>query len=232
MIEIFNDIEMRNSGLIYNSTFNQIKQLYAMDPELAGELAISAIELVLTGDISSNDPMIGLMLEPMRKINQNNQTKYDNKVESSKQKKIAELKLDKVAELLNAGYTQKQIGERLGITQQNVSYRVGVIRTKYPELLQTVQTNFTNSTNATNKNVCENTNILQTKQHFTNGTNSTNKPDFCTNGVVCTDQIQTVQTKSTNTDENVCTSGVSVVKPGEPRRKFSREENEKNGFDF
>lgn len=232
MIEIFNDIEMRNSGLIYNSTFNQIKQLYAMDPELAGELAISAIELVLTGDISSNDPMIGLMLEPMRKINQNNQTKYDNKVESSKQKKIAELKLDKVAELLNAGYTQKQIGERLGITQQNVSYRVGVIRTKYPELLQTVQTNFTNSTNATNKSVCENTNILQTKQHFTNGTNSTNKPDFCTNGVVCTDQLQTVQTKSTNTDENVCTSGVSVVKPGEPRRKFSREENEKNGFDF
>lgn len=232
MIEIFNDIEMRNSGLIYNSTFNQIKQLYAMDPELAGELAISAIELVLTGDISSNDPMIGLMLEPMRKINQNNQTKYDNKVESSKQKKIAELKLDKVAELLNAGYTQKQIGERLGITQQNVSYRVGVIRTKYPELLQTVQTNFTNSTNATNKSVCENTNILQTKQHFTNGTNSTNKPDFCTNGVVCTDQLQTVQTKSKNTDENVCTSGVSVVKPGEPRRKFSREENEKNGFDF
>lgn len=232
MIEIFNDIEMRNSGLIYNSTFNQIKQLYAMDPELAGELAISAIELVLTGDISSNDPMIGLMLEPMRKINQNNQTKYDNKVESSKQKKIAELKLDKVAELLNAGYTQKQIGERLGITQQNVSYRVGVIRTKYPELLQIVQTNFTNSTNATNKSVCENTNILQTKQHFTNGTNSTNKPDFCTNGVVCTDQLQTVQTKSTNTDENVCTSGVSVVKPGEPRRKFSREENEKNGFDF
>ena len=105
MIEQFNDVEMRNSGLIYDSTFNQIKQLHAMDPELAGELAISAIELVLTGGISSDDPMINLMLEPMKKINQNNHIKYDNKVETSKQKKIQELHLDKVAELMLAGYT-------------------------------------------------------------------------------------------------------------------------------
>ena len=232
MINNFNEIEMRNSGLIYNSTFNQIKQLYAMDPDLAGELAISAIELVLTGDISSNDPMVALMLEPMRKINENNHVKYDNKVESSRQKKIAELKLDKVAELMNAGYTQKQIGEKLGITQQNVSYRVSVIRTKYPELLQTVQTNLTNSTNATNKNVCENTNTLQTKQHFTNGTNNTNKPDFCTNGTVCTDQLQTVQTKNTNSDENVCKNGVSAAKTGGTKPKMTPEEMRKMGFDF
>ena len=232
MINSFNEIEMRNSGLIYNSTFNQIKQLYAMDPDLAGELAISAIELVLTGDISSNDPMVALMLEPMRKINENNHVKYDNKVESSRQKKIAELKLDKVAELMNAGYTQKQIGEKLGITQQNVSYRVSVIRTKYPELLQTVQTNLTNSTNATNKNVCENTNTLQTKQHFTNGTNNTNKPDFCTNGTVCTDQLQTVQTKNTNNGENVCKNGVSVAKTGGMKPKMTPEEMKKMGFDF
>ena len=232
MINSFNEIEMRNSGLIYNSTFNQIKQLYAMDPDLAGELAISAIELVLTGDISSNDPMVALMLEPMRKINENNHVKYDNKVESSRQKKIAELKLDKVADMMNAGYTQKQIGEKLGITQQNVSYRVSVIRTKYPELLQTIQTNLTNSTNATNKNVCENTNTLQTKQHFTNGTNNTNKPDFCTNGVVCTDQLQTVQTNSTNSGENVCKSGVPAAKTGGTKPKMTPEEMRKMGFNF
>ena len=72
MIEVFKENEMRNSGVIYNSTFEQIKKLYEADPERAGELAISAIELVLTGDVSSDDMMIGLLLEPMRKINENN----------------------------------------------------------------------------------------------------------------------------------------------------------------
>lgn len=208
MIEQFNDVEMRNSGLIYDSTFNQIKQLHAMDPELAGELAISAIELVLTGGISSDDPMINLMLEPMKKINQNNHIKYDNKVETSKQKKIQELHLDKVAELMIAGYTQKQIGEKLGMPQQNVSYRVGVIRTKYPELLQT------NSTKSL-QDVC--TNSLQTVQ-----TNSTNT-------------LQTVQMVQTNTKKDVCEADPvcqSSVKPDESKKKFDREAMKKNGFDF
>ena len=208
MIEQFNDVEMRNSGLIYDSTFNQIKQLHAMDPELAGDLAISAIELVLTGGISSDDPMINLMLEPMKKINQNNHIKYDNKVETSKQKKIQELHLDKVAELMIAGYTQKQIGEKLGMPQQNVSYRVGVIRTKYPELLQTDSTKSL-------QDVC--TNDLQTLQ-----TNSTNT-------------LQTVQMVQTNTKKDVCEADSicrSSVKPDESKKKFDREAMKKNGFDF
>jgi predicted transcriptional regulator len=225
MIYEFNDVEMRNSGLIYNSTFNQIKQLHAMDPELAGELAISAIELVLTGGISSDDPMIGLFLEPMKKINENNHVKYDNKVENSRQKKIAELSLDKVAELMNQGYTQKQMGEKLHMSQQNISYRVNVIRTKYPELLsgtstlQTVQTKNTNTsqtvqkvqTNSTNK--VDDTNTLQTVQtDFTNNTNDTN---------------------STNNEEfvepNVCQSS---VKPGGTKTKYTKEQLEKMGFNF
>lgn len=49
MINQFNDVEARNSGIIYKSTLEQIKKLYAVDPEQAGELAIAAIELVLTG---------------------------------------------------------------------------------------------------------------------------------------------------------------------------------------
>lgn len=208
MIEMFKDNEMRNSGLIYNSTFSQIKQLHAMDPELAGELAISAIELVLTGEISSDDPMINLMLEPMKKINQNNQVKYDNKVETGKQKKIRELDLDRVAELMLAGYTQKQIGEKLGMPQQNVSYRVGVIRTKYPELLQTDSTKSL-------QDVC--TNTLQTVQ-----TNSTNT-------------LQTIQTVQTDTKKEVCEADSvcrNSVKTGESKKKFDREAMKKNGFDF
>ena len=135
MIEMFKENEIRNSGIIYSSTFEQIKKLYEADPEAAGELAIAAIELVLTGDISSDDMMVGLLLEPMRKINENNQVRYDNKVESSKNKKMIDMKLDKIAEMVNKGMRQREIGEVLGLSQQNVSYRIGLIKSNYPDLL-------------------------------------------------------------------------------------------------
>jgi hypothetical protein len=148
MIEQFKDNEMRTSGLIYNSTFEQIKELYSYNPEQAGELAISAIELVLTGDISSDDVIIGMMLKPMQKINENNIAKYEQKCENQKQKKIQSDKLDKIAEMMLAGLKQREIGERLGLSQQMVSYRINTIKMKYPELLQVDDTNkFTNNTN-------------------------------------------------------------------------------------
>lgn len=172
MIETFKDTEMRDSGIIYNSTLQQIKQLHAVDPERAGELAISAIEMILTGDISSDDMMIGIMLEPMKKINERNVVRYEAKVEGSKQKKIREMRLQEIADLVVAGFKQREIGERLGLSQQNVSYRVSMIKTQYPELLRkedpeeestnentNISTQFTNDTNKfTNKNavVCKN----------------------------------------------------------------------------
>lgn len=172
MIETFKDTEMRDSGIIYNSTLQQIKQLHAVDPERAGELAISAIEMILTGDISSDDMMIGIMLEPMKKINERNVVRYEAKVEGSKQKKIREMRLQEIADLVVAGFKQREIGERLGLSQQNVSYRVSMIKTQYPELLRkedpeeestnentSISTQFTNDTNKfTNKNavVCKN----------------------------------------------------------------------------
>ena len=72
MINQFNDVEARNSGIIYKSTLEQIKKLYAVDPEQAGELAIAAIELVLTGQISTDDVMIDMMLTTTKAINANN----------------------------------------------------------------------------------------------------------------------------------------------------------------
>jgi hypothetical protein len=136
MIEQFNDIEMRDSGIIYNSVLEQIKKLYIVDPEKAGELAISAIELTLTGQISSDDMIVELMLEPTKISVGKNHAKYDQKVESSRHKKIVEQKLDQIAELSDMGMRQREIAERLGLTQQTVSYRLGVIRSTYPELLQ------------------------------------------------------------------------------------------------
>ena len=136
MIERFNDIETRSSGVIYDSTFEQIKQMYEVDPEQAGELAISAIELILTGDISSDDYIIRMMLTPTKKINEINVAKYETRKETAKQKKIVDMKLDKIADLYLKGFKQREIAERLGLTQQTVSYRIDVIKKKYPELLQ------------------------------------------------------------------------------------------------
>ena len=107
-----------------------------MDPDKAGELAISAIELLLCGDISSDDPMIRVMLMPAKVIRDRDKKKHDVKVESSKNKRIAELKLDIIAELHLKGLKQRQIGERLGLSQQTISNRIAIITTEFPYLLQ------------------------------------------------------------------------------------------------
>ena len=136
MIEHFNDVPVRQSGIIFSSMFDQIKKMYEVDPDSAGELAISAIELVLTGQISSDNPMIDMMLTPARVINENNVQKYEVKKESSKAKKIKDMKLQEIADMFfKQGRKQKEIAERLGLTQQTVSYRISTIRTTYPELM-------------------------------------------------------------------------------------------------
>lgn len=136
MIECFNDVEVRSSGVIMSSVFDQVKKMYVMDPDMAGELAISAIELVLTGQISSDDAMIDMLLAPAKVINDHNVQRYENRKEGSKNKKIKDMKLDEIAEMLQNGMKQKEIAERLHISQQTVSYRMGLIRTQYPELMQ------------------------------------------------------------------------------------------------
>lgn len=158
MIEQFKELETRNSGVVYKSTLDQIKKLYEADPDLAGELAISAIELVLCGEISSDDMMIGILLEPARAVNKNNQDKYDSKVEAAKMKKMVEMRLDKIAELVNSGKKQREIGEALGMSQQTVSYRISLIKTKYPELLTGTAAQTKSTKIQTKSDVYKNTN--------------------------------------------------------------------------
>ena len=163
MINNFKENEHRESAVIYYSTFEQIKKLHARNPEQAGELAISAIELALTGELSSDDFTIELLLENIKAVNEKNKVKYDKKVESQKQKKIEDLKLMQIAELHKQGLKQKQISDRLGIPQQTISYRLGIIRSEYPELIEenkdfTNSTNFTKNTNTDNDNDNDNDN--------------------------------------------------------------------------
>lgn len=151
MIEIFNEVEVRNSGVIYSSLLEQIKRMHAVDPDKAGELAISAIELVLTGQMSSDDIMVDMLLQPLLAIRDKDQDKYEQKTQAAKNKKIEDMKLREIAELYMQGYSQAQIGERLGIKQQTISYRLTVIKTNYPELLQKNGETFTKVTKTTKK---------------------------------------------------------------------------------
>ena len=175
MIEQFKDTEVRNTGVIYSSVLDQIKGLYEFDPEQAGELAISAIELILTGDISSDDVNIRVMLAPIKKLTEVNVNKYDNKVENQKHKKIVEMKLDVIADLWNKGYKQREIGERVGLSQQVISYRIDVIKKKYPELLTAEPENFTKIQENSTK-VCTNLQENSTKIQTTH--KNTKKQNF------------------------------------------------------
>ena len=69
MIYKMKNSEIRDSGIISSNTFQWIRQLYSISPEKAGEFAISAIESALTGEISSDDAIIKVMLNSINVIN-------------------------------------------------------------------------------------------------------------------------------------------------------------------
>ena len=211
MIEMFNEVDVRGSGVIYASTFEQIKKMYAVDPEKAGELAISAIEMVLTGQISTDDYMIDMMLTTAKAVNENNVAKYESRVEGARQKKVRDLKLAEIADLLRAGWKQREIGEKLGMSQQNISYRIGVIRSSYPELLQPEVTETAQTTYKENQILQTDLQTIQTAQkdlqtrlydkdtngtnNFTNNTNNT-KNEIGESGVFVEKFVKDGKTKT------------------------------------
>ena len=135
MIKKFHNADVRDSAIIYQSGLEQIRKLYSQDPQLAGELAICMCEVALTGEHSSDNFMIDIMLENLKVVAVKDKKKYDDKKELQRQKKIKEQQLDVIAELLNGGYNQSQIATKLKITKQTISNRVKKIRDMCPELL-------------------------------------------------------------------------------------------------
>ena len=86
MIKEVKDLQARPTGIIYGSTWEQIKKLYDENPNLAGELAFSVIEQTLTGDISSDDLTIQSICNRLKPINQKAQQRYDNRVKNNREK--------------------------------------------------------------------------------------------------------------------------------------------------
>ena len=137
MIKEFNEVETRDSAVIYQSGLVQIKKLFAQDPVLAGELAICMCEVALTGQHSSDNMMIDIMLENLKVVSAKNKDRYDKQKEAKRDKYIRENKLTEIVEMLEAGSSQTEIAKKLGITKQAVSKKVRKIREEYPELLST-----------------------------------------------------------------------------------------------
>lgn len=136
MISKFKNNEARKSALIYLSNFEQVKELYEDDKEMAGELAISIMEMALTGEISSNNKIIRLMLKNFEVSAEKNKQKYEARERNTKQENAEKYKLYEIAEMLNEGKTQAEIAIALDISRQTVNRRLNeMIRVNYPELL-------------------------------------------------------------------------------------------------
>lgn len=130
------DLDMRNTGVIYSSMLSQVRKLYEKDEAKAGKLAISAMELILCGETTSDDLTIELILEPFKTLTKRDQTKWENVKESKNESRVEKLKLKQIAELYLEGLKQDKIADRVGVSRQTVSNRLKLIRQEFPELLE------------------------------------------------------------------------------------------------
>jgi predicted transcriptional regulator len=130
VIKEFKNNAVRDFGNVYQSMLSQIKKRYEKDPVQAGELAISFIEYVLTGDISSDDDIIEGFVEGYKATTKKSQDKYDAKVAATKDA------LKPIADMYNQGMTQADIARVLGVQPPAISKKMNTIRTQFPELLE------------------------------------------------------------------------------------------------
>lgn len=66
MINFRDDISFNNTGIAYLTMLDSVKDLYSTDPGLAGEYAISVLELILSGEYSTDNYVIKAMLNPFK----------------------------------------------------------------------------------------------------------------------------------------------------------------------
>ena len=126
---------MRDSAVIYSSNLIQVNKLKQTDPVMAGELAIATMEMALTGEITSNNPMIEIMLEQYKVLADKNADRFNKTVESKKRAVIENQRLEEIAELMKQGRKQVEIAKMLELSTSTINDRVKKIRRDYPELL-------------------------------------------------------------------------------------------------
>ncbi len=126
---------INNTGIMYATQLETIRQLNKFDSDLAAEFAIACFELALTGEISTDNVLVMPMLNSYAALNEKTNEKKRAKEEFNKKKQIENLQLDEIALLYNNGFKQREIAEKLDLSERVVSYRMGVIKSDYQELL-------------------------------------------------------------------------------------------------
>lgn len=114
--------------------FEQVKMLYIQNPAAGGELAVSLMEHVLTGDHSSDDFMVAFAIANHKETIQKAQHNYD--VSKENKRSAIEDDLRQYTELYVDGFTQAEIAKRMNTTQSNVSKKIAKARKDFPHLLQ------------------------------------------------------------------------------------------------
>lgn len=138
MISDFKETDVKDTGVIYSGMFEQIKKLYAFNQELAGEFAISCLEYVLTGTVSSDDFTIETLLESYKPIIRKAEKRYKDSCFVNRERKIDQMRLNEIAKYVRQGMKQKDIAAELNIPESTVSYRVRLLyKDEYKDLLKT-----------------------------------------------------------------------------------------------
>lgn len=134
MIKEFKDVPVRDTGIINRGMFEQVKMLYQSDPKAGGELAVSLMEYILTGECSSDDFMVAFAIANHKETIGKAQARYD----ASKEARLeaVEAGLREIADLYNSGMKQVDIARKLGMQPPNVSKKLSRIRKEFPYLLE------------------------------------------------------------------------------------------------
>ena len=158
MIAQFKENEVRDTGVVNKGMFEQVKRLFnSGQTELAGELAISLLEVVLTGEYSSNDFTVQLVMDNHEIIANKHIEEYDKKIEASRIARAEKLDLYKIAEMLEKNFTQQQMANVLNITQGAVSKRINILNNEYPDIKYSNYSKYSSNDND-NDNVNDNDN--------------------------------------------------------------------------
>lgn len=136
MIKSFEKNSKRDSAIIYTTCYERAQELLKINPQQAGEYALAVIQLAFTGETTTDDPYIRLMLNDTARLMAKAQEKYDTSSATKRQKAMEKMQLEEIAAMYLNGATQQIIANTLGEKQQTISNRLKIIKKDYPELLQ------------------------------------------------------------------------------------------------
>ena len=139
MITEFDFENCRESSILYKTAYKQVARKYQRGKyEEAAELAVAYFQVMLQGYTTTDDEDIEDLVEPYAAMSKKSNERYSRKVERDKNRQIEELQLHEIAQMLRDGKSYGTIADTLGVVKGTITYRVGIMRDKYPELLENV----------------------------------------------------------------------------------------------